>query len=357
MKKLSKILALVLAMVMVFTLAACSGNTTSSDATGNNDGNSVANNDGGNAAASDGEQIKAVMISVMSGGTYWGPIEEGWKETGESYGWQTDYWTPVTTNSQTEMIELAESAITQGYKILCVCGTDENMWEDVLTRAKDNGCIVIGVAADMPSLIEFCVGPEYYTLGYTYGEYIANMMNNDGVAEANLFTVQTAFTGGTGQDEQRQGFLDAMNEHFNGPVNDLGAETCDSQTGVAQDKMNAVYLIHPEMNVYYGLETYSMIAGGSFVEEHGLQHKFYNGAPDTEVENLQLVLDGVFTTVGQLDCYGEGAACASNAKTLLEGGTVEQHYIPVPYVMADASNLRDYLDTFGVSESDLNWPD
>ncbi len=342
MKKLSRVLAMLLAAVMVLSLAGCGQNS---------------NKDGGNASSGD-DKIKAVMISVMSGGTYWGPIEEGWLDTCESYGWHGEYWVPVQVNSQTEMIELAESAITQGFKILCVCGTDENMWSDVLTRAKEAGCIVIGVAADMPNLEEFCVGPEYYTLGYMSGSYLAKLMNRDGVEEANVFTIQTAFSGnGTGQDAQRQGFLDGVKDTFNGPVNDLGMDTCDSSASVAQDKLNAMYLIHPEMNCYGGLETYAMVAGGSFVEEHGLQHHFYLGSPDASVENLQLLLDGVFMSGGQLDCYGEGAACAENAKIILEGGTVEQHYIPVPYINYDATNLREYLDKLGVTEDQLVWPE
>ncbi len=354
MNKVKRYFALLAAMAMLLTLAACGGTGDSGSDDQGTDGSETG--DGGTAGD---EQIKAVMISVMSGGSYWGPIEEGWRETGESYGWQTDYWTPVTTNSQTEMIELAESAITQGYKILCVCGTDANMWSDVIGRARDAGCLVIGVASDLgEEYMEFCVGPEYYTLGYMAGEYTAKMLERDGVEEVNFFSIQTAFQGdGVGQDAQRQGYLDALKENFSGPVNDLGADTCDSSASVAQDKLNAMYLIHPEMNVYYGLETYSMIAGGSFVEEHGLQGTFYCNAPDSEVENLQLLLDGVFMTAGQLDTYGEGASCASNAKLVLDGGTVSEHYIPVDYVTFDATNLRDYLDFLGVSESDLTWPD
>lgn len=341
MKNAKRFLVLLLALAMVFALAACNNDSSNDD------------NSGG------GEQVKAVMISVMSGGTYWGPIEQGWRETGESFGWQTDYWTPVTTNSQTEMIELTESAITQGYKILCVCGTDANMWSDVVNRAKEAGCIVIGVAADLgEEYIECCVGPDYYNMGYQGGEYMANLLNADGVEEANFFSIQTAFQGeGVGQDAQRQGYLDGLTEHFNGPVNDLGAETNDSSASVAQDKLNAVYLVHPEMNVYYGVETYAMVAGASFVEEHGLQGKFYTQAPDAEVENLQLLLDDVYKVGGSLDVYYEGAECARSAKTLLEGGTLDQHYIPVPMTLCDATNLKDYLDTFGVEESQLTWPD
>lgn len=352
---MKKMFAMMLAFVMMFSLTACAGGA---DSQGTADATSTAGSEApaGSTAAVDGDAVKAVMISVMAGGTYWGPIEEGWLDTCKSYGWQGEYWTPVTTNSQTEMIELAESAITQGYKILCVCGTDANMWADVLGRAKEAGCIVLGVAADMgPELLECCVGPEYYTMGYQCGQYMAEMMNADGVPECNYFSIQTAYD--SGQNDQRQGFLDALNEYFDGPVNDLGTDTNDSSVSIAQDKLNAMYLVHPEMNAYYGVETYAMVAGASFVEEHGLQGKFYCATPDAAPENLQLMLDGIYTQGGQLDCYGEGTSCAEAAKLLLEGGKPEQHYIPVALTMYDATTLKEHLEEFGVAESDLTWPE
>ncbi len=344
---MKKQIAFLLILILTLGMAGCASVPASPSAPAGSPGGSL-------PAAEDGA-VKAVMISVMAGGSYWAPIEKGWLDQCESYGWQGEYWTPVTTNSQTEMIELAESAISQGYKILCVCGTDANMWADVVGRAKEAGCIVLGVAADMgPELLECCVGPDYYTMGYESGQYMANMMNEDGVAECNFFSIQTMF--GSGQDDQRQGFLDALKDTFAGPVTDLGADTNDSSASVAQDKLNATYLVNPGMNAYYGVETYAMVAGASFVEEHGLQGEFYCATPDAEVENLQLLLDGAYTQGGQLDCYGEGISCAEAAKTLLDGGKPEVYYIPVRLVLFDADNLREKLDELGVAETELNWP-
>ena len=344
---MKKILALLLALVMVFALVACGS-------TGDDKGKT---DDAGNDDAASGE-VKAVMISVMKGGTYWGPIEEGWLAQCAEYGWTGAYWTPVTTNSQTEMLELAETAISQGFKILCVCGTDANMWSDVIGRAKEAGCIVIGVASDMgPELLGGCVGPDYYDMGYTVGCYAGNMMNERGETEANVFSIQTNFTEGQGQDLQVDGFLDGITETFKGKVTDLGADTNDSSVSIAQDKMNAMYLVHPEMNVIYGAETYAMIAAASFIQEHGLQGKVYTGTPDSELENLQLLIDGAFTWGSQLDVVQEGKSCAEAAKILLDGGTPETYYVPVPLTMYDTSNLLEFCESYGIDASSLKFPE
>jgi len=138
---------------------------------------SSSNTDSPNSASgSDGEQIKAVMVSVMNGGDYWGPIEEGFLETCESYGWTGEYWSPVTTNSGTEMVELIETAITQGYDVISTCVTDANIFSDVLTRAREAGITVIGTTAPAEGLLDAFVGFDQYQLGYNHGQFIGTSL-------------------------------------------------------------------------------------------------------------------------------------------------------------------------------------
>lgn len=358
---MKKILALFMVVIIGFSVVACGSNGNNADNSGGASNESTESGSGSSSAdnTSSGEPVKAVMISVMSGGSTWGPIEEGWRKAAEEIGWQAEYWSPVTTNNNSEMIELMESAITQGYKVISICASDVNMWGDVIKRAQDAGCIVAGVLTDLgEEYMDFCAGFNFYSTGYQEGEYLAKVLNEDGVTEANFFTIQTIFDGGEdGQDSQRRGFVDAMTEYFEGTLNDLGADTCDSSAATAQDKLNATYLIHPDMNCYYGLETYAMVAGASFVEEHGLQGKFYNSAPDALVENLQLMLDGAYSHCTYSDCYSLGYKSIGAAKTLVDNETLEERFIPLDQIKINRDALKDNLDLIGVDESELTWPE
>ena len=61
------------------------------------------------------DTVKIVTIGVQSGGSYWGNIEKGFTEACEELGWEGDYWTPQNAGNDSEMVQLAENALTQGY--------------------------------------------------------------------------------------------------------------------------------------------------------------------------------------------------------------------------------------------------
>lgn len=54
---------------------------------------------------------------------------------------------PQSANASTDMVNLTETAITNGADIIMPCVADPDMFADVLARAKDAGIIVVGLAA------------------------------------------------------------------------------------------------------------------------------------------------------------------------------------------------------------------
>jgi len=283
---------------------------------------SSSNTDSPNSASgSDGEQIKAVMVSVMNGGDYWGPIEEGFLETCESYGWTGEYWSPVTTNSGTEMVELIETAITQGYDVISTCVTDANIFSDVLTRAREAGITVIGTTAPAEGLLDAFVGFDQYQLGYNHGQFIASLAKNDGVTELNVVTVQTVMA--TDQNAQRQGFMDGLAAAFNGPINDLAQETNDSNAATTQDKLNAIFVAHPELNVCGCLESYASVGAAVFIEENGLKGKFYAVGALLGDDMIEWMENGILVGTSYMDVKQFGVEVVKAAKAIREGQEFE----------------------------------
>ena len=93
------------------------------------------------------EKVKAYVVTLMSGGAAWGQFERGFMQACKDLGWDGQYLSPQAANSTAEMVNLCETAITNGADVLIVTVTDPEAFADVLTRAKEAGIILIGAPA------------------------------------------------------------------------------------------------------------------------------------------------------------------------------------------------------------------
>lgn len=74
-----------------------------------------------------------------------GGILKGFTEACEELGWEGDYWTPQNAGNDSEMVQLAENALTQGYDAICMEINDLDMYGDVISRAKEDGVKLISL--------------------------------------------------------------------------------------------------------------------------------------------------------------------------------------------------------------------
>lgn len=316
-KNVKRFVTLVACMAMTCGIVAGCGNTINTDTPADTVADVDEDTDVATGQQTDEESIKAVMVSVMSGGDYWGPIEEGFLETCEKYGWEGEYWSPVTTNSGTEMVELIETAITQGYDVISTCITDPDIFRDVLTRAREEGIILIAETAPSYDLCDAFVGQDQVAMFYDIGTWMAEYAMEQEETELNVLTIQTTMA--TDQNANRDSFMQALKDTFEGPVNDLGQETCDSNAATAQDKISAAYVAYPELNVVGSIESYAAIGAAAFIRDNGLQGKIYSmGLSETE-EIIEAVKDGILCANSTGDYYPLGQAVVEVAKQILDG--------------------------------------
>lgn len=302
-----RLLAMLLSVVLVCSVFAACSNEVAGEPSGN----------AGKVEQGDEEQIKAVLVSVMSGGDYWGPIEEGFLETCEKYGWHGEYWAPVTTNSGAEMVELIETAITQGFDVISTCITDPNVFNDVLTRAKEAGIVLVATTAPSYDLCDVQVGMDMNANKYEMGAWMAKYAMEQGFTELNVVTFQTMMA--TDQNEQRDYYMQGLIDTFDGPVNDLGQETCESNAATTQDKLGAIYVAHPELNMIGGLESYAVIGAASFVQDNALQGKVLTVGNFLTEDTLAYFENDVIIGTGVTDCKPLGINIVEAAKQIMDG--------------------------------------
>lgn len=264
------------------------------------------------------DTVKIVTIGVQSGGSYWGNIEKGFTEACEELGWEGDYWTPQNAGNDSEMVQLAENALTQGYDVICMEINDLDMYGDVISRAKEDGVKLISLTDVGEENCDAFVGIDSYASGYSQGEKIAEFAKELGYDSINYVTLMST-TDNASQLKNRQGIADAMSENFDGEINEIDIAATDSNAATAQDKLSAFYLANPDLNAVASVDLYAALGAAQFVDENGLQGKFIATGLELTADAFNRVLDGDLMATSSVDSVGIGKNFCYVAQKILNG--------------------------------------
>ena len=260
------------------------------------------------------DTVKIVTIGVQSGGSYWGNIEKGFTEACEELGWEGDYWTPQNAGNDSEMVQLAENALTQGYDAICMEINDLDMYGDVISRAKEDGVKLISLTDVGEENCDAFVGIDSYASGYSQGEKIAEFAKQLEYDSINYVTLMST-TDNASQLKNRQGIADAIAENFDGEVNEIDIAATDSNAATAQDKLSAFYLANPDLNAVASVDLYAALGAAQFADENGLEGKFIELTADA----FNRVLDGDLMATSSVDSVGIGKNFCYVAQKILNG--------------------------------------
>ena len=264
------------------------------------------------------DTVKIVTIGVQSGGSYWGNIEKGFTEACEELGWEGDYWTPQNAGNDSEMVQLAENALTQGYDAICMEINDLDMYGDVISRAKEDGVKLISLTDVGEENCDAFVGIDSYASGYSQGEKIAEFANQLDYDSINYGTLMST-TDNASQLKNRQGIADAIAENFDGEVNEIDIAATDSNAATAQDKLSAFYLANPDLNAVASVDLYAALGAAQFVDENGLEGKFIATGLELTADAFNRVLDGDLMATSSVDSVGIGKNFCYVAQKILNG--------------------------------------
>ena len=264
------------------------------------------------------DTVKIVTIGVQSGGSYWGNIEKGFTEACEELGWEGDYWTPQNAGNDSEMVQLAENALTQGYDAICMEINDLDMYGDVISRAKEDGVKLISLTDVGEENCDAFVGIDSYASGYSQGEKIAEFAKQLEYDSINYVTLMST-TYNASQLKNRQGIADAIAENFDGEVNEIDIAATDSNAATAQDKLSAFYLANPDLNAVASVDLYAALGAAQFVDENGLEGKFIATGLELTADAFNRVLDGDLMATSSVDSVGIGKNFCYVAQKILNG--------------------------------------
>lgn len=162
---MKKVLSLLITLIMVLSLAACSsgGNEGGGDADTREEGGS--SEDSGDSGDS-GDQYEIAVVVKVVGIDYFSVFEEGVKKFAEDHNVNA-YVTGPSTADAAEQVNIIEDLINSGVDAICVVPNDATVLESVLQSAQDKGIVV--VTTESP--------------GQVGADYDVEMIINDAFAE------------------------------------------------------------------------------------------------------------------------------------------------------------------------------
>ena len=315
---MKKILALILALVMVLALAACGGQAeapaTEAPATEAPATEAPVVEDTNEDGA-----VKIFLVSPLIGGSAWGNCQKGFEARCAELGWEGTYLGPVTTANTAEMVELVELAISNGADIIIGNWNDQEAFNDAVDRAIEKGITLLGINYSLPGRAENYCGIDPVKLGYIQAETLDKNMPKD--EQVHVVYMQSKLSSQS-HNINYASFCEKLTELRPDAVV-ISQEESESNTQVAYDKLSAILLAHPECNAFVADCSMAAVGAATLVEERNMADTFYVQGIDGGPEILEYVLSGHADCTIIQDWLSVGTGSVDLAKTLYEGGTID----------------------------------
>ena len=360
--KIKKITALLLTAAMMFTLTACgAGSDAPSDASADvedaaADGTETsAGTEEPAAAKADADytgitDVKIALIGETSGGNFWGNIEQGFADATAARGWESVYWAPADAETgDAGVLDLAETALIQGYNVIAANMVDISIFEDFLNRAEEAGVLVLDFNNNPgEEYVVAQVGIDSYESGKQQGEKIAQFAEEKGLEEINYVSMSIA-SSNVAQQTVKSGVLDSLAENYSGAVNELGEGESESNAATAQDAIGALFIAHPETNVIICCDMYSADGAASYIEENGLQGQVIACGLSLDEDALRRVKSGALSATSSVDTvYMGGEQLCGVVEQIINGEEFEYKNFP-PKIWVMPEEVDAYAAEHGIN--------
>ena len=310
---MKKVFAFALSLVLAASLVSCGTSAGSTSSAAPAEGSDPASA----SPAAAGEKISATFVGVMKGGAAWGQAEAGFYAACAELGWEGQYVAPSTPNDTTVMVELTESALTNGANVLIGTYYSADIFGDVLKPAFEKGTYVASTNAFMtPDIQNFWIGTDPAGMGITQAKTLVDLV---GGAECTVVYLQTQATSET-QNQQFAAFSEELKNTPN--IKIWGQEFCNSDSVAAAEKISNLVKANPQINAVVCADGNGCLGVANYVDETGNKDSFFSVGIDDAAEMLAYVTSGALDCTIAQDFYAMGYESCMMIKKLMDGGEV-----------------------------------
>ena len=294
---MKKMLALLLAIVMVFSLVACGGGEKKGD-----------------------DKFEIVVVPKDSSNPWFVRMDTGVKEYAAAHPELNVYQKGTDQIDATLQAQLVEDLIAQGVDAICVVPVDIQSIDPVLKKAKDAGIVVIAHEGSALTNVDYDI-EAFSNAGY--GQFIMDNLAEAMGGEGVYTTMVADLTNGSHNEwadaavaYQKEAYpnmtlLEAqprVESHDNG----------DTAYNVAKECIKA----YPELKGIMGTSSFDAPGVARAIDELGLNDQFFTTGTGMPADNAALLKSGTIKSLTLWDPAVAGQAMISLAVKVLNGETI-----------------------------------
>ena len=308
---MKKLIALLLALVMVIGLVACGEKAPA------NEGNENAGNE--NNAGS--EKITIAFVPKVIGQAWWDYVGEGvdaWAEENKDIA-EVIYKGPAEVDAAAQ-VQIMTDLVNQGVDVLCFSANDPNACEEICKQAMEKGIIVISTESATMTNIDYDV--EAFTdagLGAFLMDELAKMMGEEG----EYVTMVGSMT-----MESHNNWADAAvaQQEAKYPNMTLVADkriSSDSDAEIAYNRTKEMIQKYPNLKGILGTSSFDAPGAARAIDELGLTGKVFAISVAMPSETRDYLKAGILQAVGLWDPAVTAKVMLNLAVKMANGETVE----------------------------------
>ncbi|HIQ87668.1 MAG TPA: sugar-binding protein [Candidatus Scatomorpha gallistercoris] len=333
---MKKLLALLLALVMVFALAACGTDTTEPSADPAASGSPATEDTG------DGETLGYIGISMPTQSL------ERWNRDGSYLDEQfkaAGYETMLTfaNNETDQQVNDIQNMIADGVDLLVISAIDGEALNTVMNEAGEAGIPVIAYdRLIMNDNVQYYVSFDNFSVGVLQGEFIRDALDLDNAAEGTAYNIE--FTAGDPADNNApfffngamsilqpyldSGVLNCVSEQTEFDV--VATEAWDTDTALAraQNILASYYADGTQLDAWLCSNDSTALGVTQAIQsDYAGDNTVIITGQDGDVANLKNIVDGLQSMTVYKAVANEAVATLDIAKAILAGESVDQALI------------------------------
>ena len=321
---MKKLLTLLVAILMVFSLAACGTKEETVEET----------------TTEETEQLNVWFVAPLATGSAWGTCNTAFMAECEKLGMKGTYVGPITAADIPAMIDLCDQAIADEADVLICNWRDYDSFNDVAQRALDAGVKLIGYNQGLnDGLCDNYLGIDPAKLGEVIAE---TLVENKGAEGLNVLYLGASATSQSHLATQAA-FEAKMTELA--PTAKITEDFTSGSADVAAEKVSTHMNADTEINCIVCNCSFAAVAAAAYKEENSADDLYVQGI-DGGQDILQYVLDGVANCTIIQDWTGAGQAAAQLAQKMANGEELPEFTKLGAYALY-ADGVKEYADAQG----------
>lgn len=343
---MKKLIALLLVLVMVFSLAACASSDDTKPADTSTDtgsetetGTDTATEDGGSDTATEAnpEDWEIVVVPKDSSNPWFVRMDVGVKEYAEETGLNC-YQKGTDQIDATLQAQLVQDLIAQEVDAICVVPVDIQSLDPILKEARDAGIVVIAHEGSALENVDYDI-EAFSNAGY--GQFIMDNLA-EAMGEEGVYTTMVASLTNGSHNEWADAAVEYQKEAYpNMTLLEAQPRVESNDNGdTAYNVAKELFKTYPDLKGIMGTSSFDAPGVARAIKELGLVDKAFTTGTGMPADNAALLKEGVIKSLTLWDPAEAGKAMISLAVKVLSG---EEISAPLDLGIEgyDAMNFRE----------------